>query len=139
MTTKRRLPALLAVVLLNYLAQIPYYLHQYYFPRHLPPNSTGATLLFVTFVWFLVGYIMFVRDKKYGKGLLLSFLAAQVLFYGHAIAFGLINGSGIVAQLTTHSPFLLVIFLIGYINFAVAAYYLIQLLKLKHSIISSGR
>jgi hypothetical protein len=74
---------------------------------------------------------MFVRDKKYGKGLLLSFLAAQVLFYGHAIIFGLINGGGIVAQLKTHSPFLFVIFLIGYLNFTVAGYYLVRFLRKK--------
>ena len=87
----------------------------------------------------MAGYRMFIRGEKYGRGLLLSFLIAQVLFYGHAIVFGLINGSGTVAQLRTPSPFLLVIFLIGYLNFVVAVYYLIQLLKLKHSIVSSGR
>ncbi len=129
MAIKRHLPVLLAAVLLNYAAQIPYYLHQYYFPRHILPNFVGTALLTATLVWFLVGYSMFVRDKKYGKGLLLSFLVAQVLFYGHAIIFGLINESGIVAQLKTHSPFLFVIFLIGYINFAVAGYYFVRLLR----------
>ncbi len=133
MATKRHLPVLLAAVLLNYAAQIPYYFHQYYFPRRIPPNFVGVALLSATFVWFLAGYGMFIGGKKYGKGLLLSFLAAQVLFYGHAIVFGLINGSGVVAQLKTPSPFLFVIFLIGYLNFVVAAYYLIRLLKEKSS------
>lgn len=133
MAARRHLPVLLAVVLLNYAAQIPYYLHQYYFPRHIPPNLFGVALLSATLVWFLAGYITFIRDKKYGRGLLLSFLIAQVLFYGHAIIFGLINGSGIVAQLKTHSQFLLIIFLIGYINLAVAAYYLVWLALKKRS------
>ncbi len=75
---------------------------------------------------------MFVRGKEYGRGLLLSFLAAQVLFYGHAIAFGLLNGSGVVAQLKTHSLFLFVVFLIGYVNFVVAAYYLVRFLRKGH-------
>jgi len=131
MAKRKYLPTLLAAVLLNYAAQIPYYLHQYYFPRHLPPNLLGVALLSATFVWFLAGYSMFIRGKKYGRGLLLSFLTAQVLFYGHAIVFGLVNGSGIVAQLKTHSSFLFVIFLIGYINFTVAAYYLARLLHWK--------
>jgi hypothetical protein len=124
---------LLAAVALNYLAQIPYYFHQYYSGRHLAPSWPGTFLLLLTFVWFLAGYTRFVRGKKYGVGLLLSFLAAQILFYGHAIIFGLINGGGAVAQLKTHSPFLFVIFLIGYINFGVAAYYLVRLLKDKSS------
>jgi hypothetical protein len=137
MAAKQRLPILLVAVLLNYATQIPYYLHQYYFPRHLLPNFVGVALLSATLVWFLVGYIMFVRDKKYGKGLLLSFLASQVLFYGHAIAFGLINGGGAVAQLKTHSQFLFVIFLIGYVNFAVVVYYSVLLLKTGRGAINS--
>lgn len=122
---------LLAAVSLNYIAQIPYYLHQYYIGRHLMPSWPGTALLLMTLVWFLAGYTMYVKGQRYGKGVLISFLVAQVLFYGHAIVFGLVNGGGVVAQLTTHSPFLFVIFLIGYINFAVAAWYLIRLLRLK--------
>lgn len=125
---KHTLPLVLAVGI-NYAAQIPYYIHQYYIGQHLMPSFPGTALLLVTFLWFLVGYSLFIGGKKYGRGLLLSFLAAQIVFYGHAIVFGLINGSGIVAQLKTPSPFLFVIFLIGYINFVAAGYYLVQLLK----------
>jgi len=120
---------LLAAVVLNYLAQVPYYIHQYYVGRHIAPSWTGAALLLLTLLWFLAGYIMYVANKKHGKGILLSFLAAQVLFYGHAIIFGLVNGSGAVAQLKTHSQFLFVIFLIGYINFGVTACYIVWLLQ----------
>lgn len=127
---KYPLPLLVAVVL-NYLAQIPYYFHQYYIGKHLAPSWPGTVLLLFTLLWFLAGYTRFVTGKKYGVLLLLSFLAAQVLFYGHAIIVGLVNGGGAVAQLKTHSPFLFVIFLIGYINFGVAAYYLVRLLKQK--------
>jgi len=120
---------LLAAVSLNYLAQIPYYIHQYYIGRHLAPSLPGTFLLLLTLLWFLAGYSMFSRGKKYGRGLLLSFLAAQVLFYGHAIVFGLVSGGGAVAQLKTHNPFLFVIFLIGYINFGAAVYYSVWILK----------
>ena len=122
---------LLAAVTLNYVAQIPYYIHQYYIVRHVPPSLPGTFLLLLTLLWFLAGYIMFIGDGKYGKGLLLSFLATQVLFYGHAIILGLITGGGALAQLKTHSLFLFVIFLIGYINFGTAAYYLAWLSKYK--------
>lgn len=127
---KHSLPLLVAVAL-NYLAQIPYYMHQYYIGRHISPSWPGTLLLLLTLLWFLAGYIRFISGKKYGRGLLLSFLATQVLFYGHAIIFGLVNGSGAVAQLKTHSPFLFVVFLIGYINFGVAAYYVVKLLQNK--------
>jgi hypothetical protein len=124
---------LLVVVVINYFAQIPYYFHQYYVGRHLAPSWPGTLLLLFTFLWFLAGYTRFIRGKKYGTGLLLSFLAAQVLFYGHAVVLGLINGSGVVAQLKTNSSFLLVIFCIGYLNFIVAAYYAYWLVKHKIS------
>jgi len=135
-TVKHTLPLVLAIGI-NYAAQIPYYMHQYYIGRHLMPSLPGTALLLVTLLWFLVGYSLFIRSSKYGRGLLLSFLAAQIVFYGHAIIFGLINGSGIVAQLKTHSPLLFVIFLIGYINFAVAGYYLVRLLKTERNEINS--
>lgn len=122
-TQKATLP-LLAAVGINYIAQVPYYLHQYYYKRHLMPSWPGTALLLFTLLWFIAGYYLYINDKKFGKGLLLSFLSAQVLFYGQAIIYGLINGSGAVAQLRTHSPFLFIIFLIGYVNFAVAAWYI---------------
>lgn len=120
---------LIVYVVLNYLAQIPYYIHQYYIGRHIPPSLPGVLLLLLTLLWFLAGYTLFIKGKRYGRGLLISFLTAQVLFYGHSIIFGLVNGGGAVAQLKTHSPFLLVIFLIGYLNFLVAAYYMYWLIK----------
>lgn len=85
---------LVFVVALNYLAQIPYYIHQYYIGRHIPPSWPGTLLLLLTLLWFLAGYLMFIRSKRYGRGLLLSFLGAQVLFYGHSVVFGLIDGGG---------------------------------------------
>lgn len=129
MASTRHLPVLLAVVLLNYAAQIPYYLHQYYYPRHLPPSLIGSVLLAITFIWFLLGYLWYVRGRRYGMGLLLSFLVTQVLFYGHSVVLGLFTGGGAVAQLETPSPFLLAIFLIGDINFVAAIYYAWRLAK----------
>jgi hypothetical protein len=118
---------LLCVVLLNYVAQIPYYLHQYYFPHHLAPNWSGVALLVLTLIWFLFGYFRFVNGNRFGRSLLLSFLLAQVIFYGHSLVFSFFGG-GMIAQLRTHSPFLLVVFLIGDLNFLVALYYFLWLL-----------
>jgi uncharacterized membrane protein (UPF0136 family) len=130
-TTRRHVPILLAAVLLNYAAQVPYYLHQYYFPRHSPPSLLGVALLSATFMWFSVGYFWYVTGRTSGLWVLLAFLAIQILFYAHAILFGLLTGGGIVGQLRTNSPFLLVVFLIGYLNFTIAGYYAWRLLKHK--------
>lgn len=131
MAKQKPLYPLVIAILVNYLAQIPYYLHQYYFPRHFAPSLLGVVLLTITLAWFIAGYVRYLQNKRYGWGLLLSFLLAQVLFYGHSIVLGLFTGGGIVAQMETPSRFLLVIFLIGYINFTVAAYYLVRFLRRK--------
>lgn len=128
---QKSLTVLFWVVILNYLAQVPYYFHQYYFSRHLAPNWPGAALLAFTLGWFLLGYFRYIRHKRYGFGVLLSFLVVLVLFYGHAILFSF-AGQGAIAQLRTHSPFLFVIFSIGYLNFFVAAYYIYKLLLHKN-------
>ena len=125
----RATAALVAAVGLNYAAQIPYYLHQYYLPHHQLPAAGGTLALGLTLLWFVIGYWWYVSGRRFGYGILLAFLVVQVLFYGHSIVLGLLTGAGAVAQLTTPSRFLLVIFAIGYVNFAVAAYYVYWLLR----------
>ena len=131
-TLKRQVESTLVlagVVALNYAAQVPYYLHQYYLPHHQPPSPVGIVLLGMTLLWFVIGYSRFVMRKSYGFGILLGFLLTQVVFYGHAVVLGILAGAGAEAQLKTHSRFLLVIFSIGYVNFLVAAYYVYWLLR----------
>lgn len=120
---------LLGAVAVNYTAQIPYYLHQYYFPHHQTPSVVGTLLLGLTLSWFIVGYSRYVLEKRDGWGILLGFLLAQVLFYSHSVVLGLLTGGGVEAQLTTKSHFLLVIFSIGYVNFLVSSYYVFWLLR----------
>ncbi|WP_206915906.1 hypothetical protein [Alicyclobacillus suci] len=63
---KKSMAALFFAVILNYVAQVPYYFHQYYFPHHIAPNWSGVALLVLTLIWFLVGYFRFVDGKRYG-------------------------------------------------------------------------
>ena len=115
------------VVLVNYAAQVPYYVHQYY-PR--PPSWPGVVLLALTFVWFLAGYRRYVRGRSYGYALLLSYVVAQVAFYGHSALLSVMHGghAGAVAQLSNSSPLLIVIFAIGFLNFVVALWALVWLI-----------
>jgi hypothetical protein len=112
---------LLTVVSLNYLAQVVYYLHLYYWPHRLAPNWTGTGLLSATLVWFLAGYILFLRHRPMGRWLLLSFLAAEVAFYVNNLAVQASAGYGLFYHLRAKDPALLAVFLVGYINLVVGA------------------
>jgi hypothetical protein len=81
----------------------------------------------------VVGYTRYRSDARHGRGVLVSFLAAKVVFYGHSVLLSLLTGGsgGVVAQLSTSSPFLLAVFLIGYLNAAVAAFSLWPVLSSK--------
>lgn len=72
---------LLLVTLANYIAQVPYYLYNYYFPYHVLPTVSSVVLLGLTLVWFLMGYFGLQKKYKYGYGILLSFLIVEALFY----------------------------------------------------------
>lgn len=123
-TTHPRLYWLLIATSINYAAQIPYYLHLYYFPHHLLPSSSAIVLLGMTFVWFAAGYIGTVRRWRFGYPVLVSFLAVEALFYLHSTLSG-----ALVFQLSHHDLLLRTIYLVGYISGAVAAYYLYILLR----------
>lgn len=120
--------ALVVVVLINYAAQVPYYVILYS-PR--PPSLLGTALLVVTLVWFVAGFLRYRRRLPFGTGLLLGFLAAEVLFYGGLILLALVTGgrAGAGAQLTEPDPRLWAIFAVGYANFAIAVPALIVVVR----------
>jgi hypothetical protein len=109
---------LLWVTLVNYAAQIPYYLHNYYFPYHVMPSISGIVLLAITLVWFLSGYAGFKKGKRFGFYVLVSFLIVEALFYLHSIAFG-----AFFFQLQNPSSLIRAIFIYGYVSGAVAGCY----------------
>lgn len=115
---------LLWVTVVNYLAQIPYYLHNYYFPYHVPPSLSAVVLLGITLIWFVAGYIGTKRKKHYGYYLLLSFLLAEALFYFHTIVFG-----AFIFQLQNPSLLIKAVFFMGYVSGITAAYYAYALVR----------
>src|SRR6185312_6553829 len=68
---------LAALILLNFIAQIPYYLHLYYFRHHQPPNIVGSLLLGAVFALFVAGYALLAMHKPLGYVLLQTFLAME--------------------------------------------------------------
>lgn len=125
------LRTLLVVTIINYIAQIPYYLHNYYFPYHLAPTASAILLLGGTLAWFVIGYVGTVKRKKYGYWTLLAYLVVETLFYGRTILSGTF-----IKQL--HNPSLIVnaVFVTGYISGIVAGVYVWLLVRSKADLIS---
>lgn len=109
--------AILVVVGANYLAQIPYYLYLYYLPHRLPPPLFGTSLLLATFVWFLLGWTLLVRQgSQTGYGLLLTFLLTEVGFYLYNIVNQVVHGFAPFFHLQNRDPLLFIVFAIGYLD-----------------------
>lgn len=111
------------ITIVNYIAQIPYYLYNYYFPYHVLPTVSAVVLLGLTLVWFLSGYFRTVRKSKYGFALLVSFLSVEALFYLHSFLFG-----AFFFQMQNPHPIIKTVFIIGYISGGVACYYVYRLM-----------
>ncbi|HET9174320.1 MAG TPA: hypothetical protein VFN56_03500 [Candidatus Saccharimonadales bacterium] len=128
---------LLATVLCNYAAQIPYYLHQYYLPHKFLPSLFGTVLLSLTLVWFCVAYRGLRHGRTYGYYVMLAFLSVEFLFYlqtqlsqyliAHRILLYVYHPQGLL---------LFIVFGIGYINFLAAAYFLVYIMRHKQQLIS---
>lgn len=117
------LHVLFAVTALNYLAQIPYYIH-FYGVHHAAPSTVGTLLLALTFALFLAGYVSTLRGQRFGGRILFGFLALEFVFYL------LHNISGAFLQdLPVSDPLFLIVSLIGYLNTVVALVYLILMLR----------
>ena len=115
---------LLLVTLTNYIAQVPYYLYNYYFPYHVLPTLSGMILLGLTLIWFVAGYVGFQRKYRYGYALLLSFLFVEALFYLHSFIFG-----AFFFQIQNPNPIIKLVFIVGYISGTVAGYYVYWLIR----------
>lgn len=114
---------LFGVTVLNYLAQIPYYIH-FYGVHHAAPSPIGMLLLALTFALFLAGYIYTLRGHRFGGPILFGFLLLEFGFYL------LHNLSGaFLRDLPMSDPLFLVVSLIGYLNTIVPLVYLILMLK----------
>jgi hypothetical protein len=129
------LAVVLGIIGVNYLAQIPYYIHLYY-PH--PPSLIFALLLGATFVWFLAGYLLLARGSTLGYWLLLSYLLAMVGFYLHNVLIQTLNGFNPLFFLRDHDPLVGVVLAIGHLNMLAGAYFIYFLLRHRRTLISDG-
>jgi hypothetical protein len=132
------LKVVLGIVLANYLAQIPYYLHLYYFPYGAPPRLSGTILLGLTLVWFLVGYVGLARGSRWGYWLLVAFLVTEVGFYASNMLVQVTHGYPPFLHLDISDPILFAVFGIGYLNLFAGAYFLYFLAQHRRTLVASG-
>ncbi|HLW03843.1 MAG TPA: hypothetical protein VKT82_34670 [Ktedonobacterales bacterium] len=112
---------LLAITVLNYVAQIPYYIH-FYAVHQVAPTPFAVGFLVVTLALFLAGYVLVLQSKPVGGWLLLAFLLLE--FGGYLLH----NLTGAFLQdLPANDLLFFTVSLIGYLNFAVSLVYLIVL------------
>jgi hypothetical protein len=124
-----RVPPLVVVfwvVIIDYLAQIPYYLVNYYIPAQTPPTVSSIVLLGATLAWFLVGYFGFRARRPFGYWVLLSFLLVEGLFYLTTLLFGTA-----ALQLLKPNPVITVVFVIGYVTGIVSLFYFAMLVAFR--------
>jgi hypothetical protein len=120
---------LFLLILANFIAQIPYFLHLYYKPgMNLLTEARPFLIMGFVFAVFLVASILLFKRIAAGYWLMLIFLAVEFLFYLWNAIGEVRHGYGLFFQL--HNPDLLlrVVFAIGYINLFASAYFLFLLL-----------
>jgi hypothetical protein len=124
-TSSVRLMPLIAVTMMNYAAQVPYSLHNGDFSAHrLLDVVRGTVLLGVTLAWFVLGLTAYLRKRRSGLAVLVSFLVTEALFYGATILTGTF-----LFQLENPSFLLKAVFVTGYASGAVAAFYAYRLTR----------
>jgi hypothetical protein len=124
-TSSVRLMPLVAVTIMNYAAQVPYSIHNGDFSAHRPLDVVrGTVLLGVTLAWFVLGLTGYMRKRRWGLAVLVSFLFTQALFYAATFVTGTF-----VFQLENPSYLLKAVFVTGYASGAVAAFYAYRLTR----------
>lgn len=117
------------VVGANYLAQIPYYLHLYYFPHGALPSARGVALLGYTLIWFVMGIAGLALRRAAGYWLLGAYLVTMVIFYLHGLVIQIAHGYPPVLFLHLNDPILTVVFAIGYLNMLCGALFIVILAR----------
>lgn len=117
------LASLVIIVGANFIAQVPYYYHQYYVRSHQPPTLLGVVLMVAVLAWFAIGYWRLAARKSLGLALTVSFLAVEFLFYVQTQIVQAMTGHGLLLHVVhPDDPVLFVVFLIGYINLVAAPF-----------------
>ena len=128
---------LFLLILANFLAQIPYYLHLYYNPNNLLAQLRGGYLLLIVFAVFLLASFLLFKRTVIGYWLMVMFLAVEFLFYVWNTLGGVLHGYGFLYHLANPDLILRAVFAIGYVNLFVSGYFLCLLLLKRATFLDS--
>ena len=123
---------LFLLILANFIAQIPYYLHLYYNPNNVLAQAKGGLLMLFVFGIFLFASILLFKRQVLGYWLMVMFLAVEFLFYLWNTIGEVMHGYGLFFHLNNPDLLLRAVFAIGYVNLFASGYFL-ALLLLKRS------
>ena len=131
---------LFLLILANFIAQIPYYLHLYYNPNNLLAQAKGVLLILFVLGVFLLASLLLFKRRALGYWLMVVFLAVEFLFYLWNTLGEVIHGYGLFFHLNNPDLLLRAVFAIGYTNLFVSGYFLgLLLLKRSHFLDSQKR
>ena len=128
---------LFLLILANFIAQIPYYLHLYYNPNNLLAQLRGGYLLLIVFAVFLLASFLLFKRTVIGYWLMVMFLAVEFLFYVWNTLGAVIHGYGFLYHLANPDLILRAVFAIGYVNLFVSGYFLCLLLLKRGTFLDS--
>src|SRR6266581_8279113 len=131
---------LFLLILANFIAQIPYYLHLYYNPNNLLAQAKGVLLILFVLGVFLLASLLLFKRRALGYWLMVVFLAVEFLFYLWNTLGEVIHGYGLFFHLNNPDSLLRAVFAIGYVNLFASGYFLgLLLLKRAHFLDSQER
>ena len=128
-TTRIQIWILFGIIVANFVAQVLYFFHLYYTPLHPFPEFKSFLLLGSVLALFLLGFTLFIKNKRAGFYLLALFLSMEFIFYLWNLIGQVSNGLGLFFHLRELDPVLSLVFLIGYLNLFASGYFLLLLLK----------
>ncbi len=120
---------LFALILLNFLAQVPYYVHLYAGRQALAVTARSSLVMGVVFAVFLLASWLCFSGQRPGYPLMLAFLAVEFLFYLFGLITSTLHGYAPFFQVRNPDVVLRVIYSIGYMNLFASGYFLWLLVR----------
>ncbi len=119
----------LALILANFVAQVPYFFHLYARTQDLATDIRSFLIMGAVFVVFLAGAILLFKGRRSGFWLLGIFLSAEFLFYLSNTVRSVLRGYALFFQVFNPDLTLRIIYSIGYLNLFASGYFLFLLLR----------
>ncbi len=118
-----------ALILADFVAQIPYFFHNHYASQPLAISIRSLIIMGVAFAFFLAATLLLFRRDRDGYPLMLLYLSVEFLFYLWGVIGSIRHGYGIFFQLRNPDLLLRTVFAIGYLNLLASGYFLFLLLR----------